>query len=258
LPLLRAALAAAQAFEHAHAELEARRLVLAKLCHDIRSPLHVVHGYTEIVRDDPKAAPFEHLLTRLDAAVDTAIGLVQNYVDLARLSTPGFVRYRERVDVDEILDEVRDAAVRQIGSRPLRFVTSVPAEGGYLYVDGEILRAVLLELVRNAVKFTAVGTIRLYVRTTGERTIFSVADSGPGIPDSDLLGLFVPFQQRADTRITSTPGQGVGLAMAERLSALMGGALAVTRTGPSGTTLTLSVPGRLQFLRTSVQAHVLH
>jgi signal transduction histidine kinase len=245
LDIVDCVLATSRSIERVQAENDVRSLVLAKLCHSLRSPLHVIQGYTDILRDDPEAEPFEDLLDRLAGATETALDLVRDYLDLARVEAPGPMVRRERVDVDTLVMELLNIAGRQIGDRPLRLTTSVPFAGTSIHTDGEKLRVILNQLLANAIKFSSQGDIRLTVRSLGDSTEFVVADRGPGITREERQILFTPFRQKLHQELTSTPGQGVGLAIAERLSALLGASLDIAPRDDGGTIVTLRLPTAL-------------
>lgn len=257
LELVESALAGRRRVASARAAQEVRDLMLAKFCHDLRSCLHVIRGYTEMLRDDPAMAPVETILAPLGVASDTALGLAQDYLDLARLDAPGVIVRRELVDVDALLADLRVLGGRQIGDRPLRLTTRVPFAGGYLYTDGEKLRAILAQLLANAVKFCPSGEIRLTVRLQPGRTDFVLADTGPGFNEADVPGAFSPFCQLTAETVASTPGQGVGLAIALRLSALIGASLMVNPGKQSGAMFTVRLPGTIS-LRHEVFKPTLH
>ena len=114
-----------------------------------------------------------------------------------------------------------------------------------------------MQLLANATKFTLSGEIRLAVRLEPERTHFVVADSGPGIDPGELQGVFRPFRQLRDDTATSLPGQGVGLAIALRLSALVGASLTVNSEQNAGAIFTLSLPVGLSY-RNDASGPTLH
>jgi signal transduction histidine kinase len=243
LESIESALASIRRVRDARAAGELRALILARFCHDLRNSLHVIRGYTEILRGDP-TAPVEEMLDRLGVASDTALGLAQDYLDLARLDTLGVIVRREPVDIDALLDDLRILGNRQIGKRPLKFTTDVPFPGAVMSTDGEKVRATLAQLLANAIKFTRSGEIRLKVQPEPGRTDFVLADAGPGIEPDALPHLLNPVCQFRNDVAATTPGQGVGLAIALRLSTLIGASLTAT-SGAQGATFTLSIPGEV-------------
>lgn len=219
-----------------------RSLLLAKFCHDVRNVLHVIHGYSEALQGGFDLGSQDELVSRLGAATETALGLVQHYMDLARLESPGVSVRKERVEVHELFTDLRALATRAIGERPLRLLVHHPIGGAVLYTDGEKLRAILAEVLSNAIKFTASGEIHLEMRSLPEGTRFRVSDPGSGIDGNDLPILFDCFRQRGGDNLSTTPGQGLGLAIALRLSTLLGGQLIAERIPKGGTMVTLTLP----------------
>jgi len=242
LELLQSAAASVRRIDGARAAQELRGLILTKFCHELRTALHVIRGYTEILGNEPVAAAAEEIVTRLDTATDTALGLAQDYLSLARLDAPGVVVRREPVDIDVLFAELCAASGRQIGGRSVQFTATVPFAGACVDTDGEKLRAILAQLLANAAKFTLSGEIRLSLRLELDRTEFVVSDTGSGIRTDELPSVFTPFGQRRDDTGSSLPGQGVGLAIAARLSTLLGASLAASSGTQTGAVFTLSFP----------------
>jgi len=260
LELLDCALAASRCVVRMRAEQDVRGLILAKLCHNLRSPLHVVQGYAEVLRSDPSMSQREldEVLQRLTEATEKATGLVHDYLDLARLEAPGLPVRREPVDMDQLVAELRSLAWRQIGDKPVRLTTSMPLTGAFLYGDSQKLRVILSQLLANAIKFTAQGDVELMIRSEGDHTDFVFADRGPGVSEQDLPILLTPFRQTPDDSLASTPGQGIGLAIVQRLSALIGASVSVRRRQGGGAIFVLSVPAPLVVDTSESTGHTLH
>jgi signal transduction histidine kinase len=256
--LVDGALALTRSLDRLRTEQEVRGLILAKLCHNLRSPLHVIQGYTEMLREDAETSEVEELLARLAGATETALGLIHDYLDLARVDSPGVCAVqREKVELDQLMLDVLGFAGKEIGEQPLRLMTTIPFAGGSLYTDGEKLREILRQLVANAIKFTPQGEIRLTVRSGAAATDFVLEDPGVGITQRDAAVLFVPFRQRAEQDVAHVPGQGVGLAIAQRLSTLIGASLTAQQRERGGSIFTLRIPAPL-IAQSDGQAPTLH
>lgn len=260
LDLLDCALAASRGVVRLRAEQDVRGLILAKLCHNLRSPLHVIQGYTEVLRSDPSMSPreLEDVLQRLTEATEKATGLAHDYLDLARLEAPGLPVRREPVDMDQLVAELRSLAWRQIGDKPVRLTTNMPLTGAFLYGDSQKLRVILSQLLANAIKFTPHGDVELMIRSEADRTDFILADRGPGVSEQDLSLFLAPFCQNREDSFASTPGQGVGLAIVQRLSALIGASVSVHRRQGGGAVFVLSVPTPLVVEDSESTGHTLH
>jgi signal transduction histidine kinase len=239
----------------ARADQDLRTLLMAKFSDDVRNAIHAIQGYAEILRDD-SVPRVRNAVTGLSEAAGQALELVQKYLDLARLDCPGMVVRREVVPIDQLLADLRLLARQRIGDRPLRLATKVARSNTTLYTDGEKLGAVLTQLLENAVKFSRAGTIELDVNDGPDAAEFIVRDVGPGIGADELPGLFDPFRQHPDQEQTATPGMGLGLAIARRLTDLLGGSLSVGRGEQGGAVFTLSIPTAREAM--SEAAGVLH
>jgi signal transduction histidine kinase len=242
LELLESAVASVRRIDGARAAQELRGLILTKFCHELRTALHVIRGYTEILGNESVASAADEIVARLDTATDTALGLAQDYLNLARLDAPGVAVRREAVDIDALFAELCAAGGRQVGGRSVQFTATVPFAGACIDTDGEKLRAILAQLLANAAKFTLSGEIRLRLRLELDRTEFVVSDTGSGIRADELPSVFTPFRQWRDDAASSLPGQGVGLAIAARLSTLLGASLAASSRTQTGAVFTLSFP----------------
>ena len=128
-------------------------------------------------------------------------------------------------------------------AKGLAFHTDFPADLPALVIgDAQKLRQVLDNLLSNAAKFTANGSITLKVSAAdATRFSFAVSDTGPGISAADQARLFQPFQQAVDAR-PPEPGTGLGLAISHRYVALMGGALTLTSALNAGSTFAFTLP----------------
>ena len=241
LDVVASALSVTRRLEQARADQDLRGLILAKLCHNLRTSMHVIHGYTEILRADLSASPVEDILARLARASEGALELIQSYLDLACLEAPGVVVRRELVSIDEVVKELCVEATRLVGNRSVRIRCALAWSGVFVRTDGEKLRAILNELLANAVKFTPGGEVELAVEFPPGHTEFVLRDSGPGLDRTDLPSLFRAFRQRRDDTMPTTPGRGIGLAVVHRLSALIGAHLSAVRNEKGGTTFTLSL-----------------
>jgi len=242
LELVASAASGVRRMRSARAAHELRALILAKFCHELRNALHVIRGYSEILRADPAATAVEDIVGRLEVASGAALGLTQDYLDLARIDAPGVTVCREAVDIDALLEDLRTVSRRHIGRRPVQFVADVSFPSAFVATDGEKLRAILAQLLANAIKFTSSGEVRLTVHCAARRTDFILSDAGPGISPEALPNVLDPLYQFRNDPAATTPGQGVGLAIALRLSALIGAALTAQSNTRGGAVFTLSLP----------------
>ncbi|TVP86183.1 MAG: PAS domain S-box protein [Thioalkalivibrio sp.] len=215
---------------------------IATLAHELRNPLAPIRTGLDLIEalsGNPTAR--EEPLQIMDRQLSHLVRLIDDLLDVSRISR-GKVRLRkERVDLEEVIaaaGEMSDSGLRR-GDR--QFSVSVPSEP--LVVEGDRVRLVqiLANLLNNAVKFTgADGRIDLRATPHGERVEIQVQDDGLGIPRERLDTIFEMFSQTEPGR---GGGLGIGLSLVRGLAELHGGTVCADSEGPGcGATFTVSLP----------------
>jgi signal transduction histidine kinase/DNA-binding response OmpR family regulator len=225
---------------------------LAKVTHEIRTPLHAVKGMTDYLLHTPLADDQRDCLDTVKVSADHLLGMVNDLLDIARIEAGQLRVDAVPFDLRELLASVgrimeplaRDKAIGfHLGWRD-------GAAGAVVLGDPGRLRQVILNLAGNAIKFTRAGEVRLVARLEPAaapdrvRLEVRVEDTGPGIPACALETIFQPFSQADGTIAGRYGGTGLGLAICRQLLGLMGGALAVESTVGVGSVfrITLDLP----------------
>jgi PAS domain S-box-containing protein len=221
---------------------DAKSEFLGTVSHELRTPLHSILVAAELVHD-PVFGPLTEERTReLGATIQDSghhlLGLIDDLVDLSR------------IEADRIELRLLDLAVYQLLDEVLHQVEPVAADRGVslemscdpdirILADPLRMRQILVNLVANAVKFTdRGGRVWVEAHDDGWATRVVVHDTGLGIRDDDQDRIFEPFEQVSGL---SSPGAGLGLAIARRLVELHGGSLEVSSTLGVGSTFTVSI-----------------
>ncbi|MFY9973570.1 MAG: transporter substrate-binding domain-containing protein, partial [Chromatiaceae bacterium] len=206
---------------------------LANVSHEIRTPLNAVIGLTRLSLETDPAPALRDYLGKIDLSARTLLGLINDVLDLSRIEAGKLHPRQEPLELAGVLERVRVTVEQQAADKGLRLRIEGPAEPvGTLLGDELRLTQVLLNLVGNAVKFTAWGTVTLAVSAEDERArevrlAFRVTDTGIGIPEARRADLFDAFTQLDTSSTRGHGGSGLGLAISARLVALMGGRLEV-------------------------------
>jgi two-component system OmpR family sensor kinase len=231
--------------EAAFAEREAgeRRLrrFLADASHELRTPLASIRGYSELYRigaaRDP--AEVERAMARIEAESARMGGLVDDLLTLARIDE---VREpaREPRDLRELLEDARDDAR---AAAPERVISLTPTGPVPIEADGDALRRVFANLLRNAIVHTPEGTpIEVSLEATDAWATVGVRDHGPGLPPGDPGAVFERFWRDSASRGRDSGGAGLGLAIVAALVSAHGGRVEASNPAGGGALFTVYLP----------------
>jgi signal transduction histidine kinase len=239
-----------RALEAAENANRAKAAFLSKMSHELRTPLNAVIGYSALPLDDAKSdGPVAADLAQINSAGRHLLKLVDEALDLRGGETSERAAVRERFDLDAFIDDVIGTA-RPLVSGNGNVLEIERAGGlGVVNTDPTKLRQAALNLVGNAAKFTRDGRVTLRVQRdrnpAGDWIVLQVRDTGIGIARSDLSRLFRDFEQIGASTRKAFGGAGLGLAISQRLCALMGGAITAESEPGKGAAFTIRIPADL-------------
>jgi signal transduction histidine kinase len=244
------------ALAHQYAEaLEARHVkdeFLANISHELRTPLTAVMGYLSLMREGlagPLNEEQRRTLDQVKEASEELLALIADLLELTALKRGSIAAMVTEMDPREPL---RDAVAGARGRRE-RVVLEVtePDITPAMRSDRRTIAKVLKVLLDNAFKFTHDGRVRVSLQVTGDRAVYSVEDTGIGIPPGARDAVFEEFRQLDGTLTREYSGAGLGLALARRLARLVQGDITLTSNPGMGSTFRLDVPLRYDTTSTS-------
>jgi PAS domain S-box-containing protein len=208
-----------------------KNIFLATLSHELRNPLTQLSNAAQLLRMTvPGKAETEYPLKLIDREVEFIRRLVDDLLDVTRISTGKIRLETETVELREIIARAVEATQPLIEERDQKLQVLLPATPIEFVADPARLHQVLVNLITNAAKFTASGeTIWVEGTRDGDEVIVHVEDNGVGIPDGMLVSIFDPFTQ-VETPL-SNGGLGIGLSLVKTLVSLHGGSIKVRSEG---------------------------
>jgi signal transduction histidine kinase len=224
----------------------AKTLFLRALSHELRTPLQAITGYAEIMnmglrgKVNPRQAAD---LGRILRASGYLHRLISDLLTVARLEGARPL-HLVSIAVQPVLAEVESLCVLQAKAKSLRLTIAPVAEELFVTADAERFQQVLINLVTNALKFTAKGgSVTVSCDSDRDTVRFRVADTGIGVPSQDIDRIFEPFVQIGRHLTTPTEqGVGLGLAISRDLARAMHGDLTLASIEGAGSTFTLALP----------------
>ena len=217
------------------AAFQRERLFIRETSHELRTPITICRGHLELLDSDPTAAELRETVELVIDELDRMARIVEDMNTLTRMEDPASLR-REAIDIDLLVADVASKAAPLVAGR--LEVTSGPT-GGHLRADPQRLTQALINLLRNAAQHTPYNTkIELRALAVDDRWRFEVTDHGDGVSPKDVESVFLPFC----TGTSTTPGNGLGLAIVFGIARAHGGAAGLDNRPGSGATFWLEVP----------------
>lgn len=224
---------------------EERTRFFANVSHEFRTPLSLILGPINVVKQQPKIS--NRLRSLLEIAQNNAkrlLELVDGIMVISTLDTAAFKKREEKVMVSLFITEIREEFWLLADQKKIEFECENNGTSNLeIVVDPRLLRLILSNLLSNALKFSREGG-RILLRTSAEddQVVFEVIDSGRGIPSEDLPFIFNRYFQTSLSDAAAEGGTGIGLALVSELLELLGGSVAVKSELGVGSHFTFRIP----------------
>jgi len=217
-----------RAKESAEAATRAKSEFLANMSHELRTPLNGVLGYAQLLqRDRNLNATQREALEAISKCGSQLLDLINDVLDLSKIEAGRLDIEPTTTNLTKLITDLKYVVGEAADRKGLRLTTTIGADvPRFVVLDCRHLRQVLLNLLGNAIKFTAAGEVRLVVTRDHQRDLrFEVSDTGPGIEPDALTEIFAAFSQTKSG--AAAGGSGLGLTISDHLITKMGGALKV-------------------------------
>lgn len=237
------ALENARLYREATRATEGRDQVLGVVSHDLRNPLSAIAMCAKALRADSNMPVMEResLLITIVQSTDWMNRLIQDLLDVASIEAGRLSLERQRDSVASLVSQAKRMFEMEAAERHVDLIAAVAPENPAVVVDGSRIVQVLGNLLRNALKFTPDGgRITVSAQPRAGNVVFSVADTGPGIPVADQARVFDRFWQ--SRRTANKRGTGLGLWIAKGIVDAHGGRMWLESTRGQGATFFFSIP----------------
>ena len=225
-------LALLRAREAADAASKAKSQLLDNISHEVRTPMHGILGMVQLLSQSDLPADEQSFLKNLRVSAENLLELLNNILELSRCEAGQLAIASVPFDLHAVVEEVRQLVLPDANAKSLPVVCRFEGGSAWVVGDPNRLRQILLNLARNAVKFTEAGLVEIFLRTTALpncmlQADFHVRDTGIGIPPDQQQSIFESFTQ-ADSSITRRfGGAGLGLAISAHIASQMNSRISV-------------------------------
>jgi signal transduction histidine kinase len=222
-----------------------KRQLISALAHDIKTPLNVILGYTELLAGEyggqPDAAERSAYLKHVRENSARIVRLITDFLAVSKLETLGVETTRTYVRMNAIAEDVADQQMVTARDKGLTLTLDLDKDLAPVIGDSNQLQRALWNLVGNAIKFTpAGGAVVIKTGMINERVAIAVEDTGPGIPSEDIPRLFREFRRLEGSG--NTKGTGLGLFIVKTIVDAHDGCVSVESREGAGTKFTILLP----------------
>ncbi len=218
---------------------------LAKMSHDIRTPLNTIMAMNEMIVSNTSSAKIREWVNDSNVSSRILMSLIDDMLDLTRIEAGRIELLEEPWDTKYLFDETAKTWRMQAERSGLTFdydlSQNVP---DYLIGDEYVIRKITNNLLSNSVKYTRAGSISFSARMEEGNLVINVSDTGIGIAQEYLENIFKPFERGAQTIYRETSGSGLGLSIVKELVDALGGVIDCTSVVGEGTRFTVRIPQR--------------
>jgi signal transduction histidine kinase len=229
-----------------------RRIFISAIAHDLRTPLFSLRGYLEGIATGIANTP-EKINKYISGCQTKATSLERLITDLFAYTQLEYLEQtpnQEPIEIGALIAHIVEGLEAQARTKGIALSANEPTRTCIIHADIHLLTRALENLLDNALRYTPTGgTIAVTWSTRGERIIFTIADTGPGIDPADLPNIFTPLYRGDPSRNGHTGGSGLGLSIAQSILRAHGGDLSATNSASGGAVFT----GSLAYKSTSIQ-----
>ncbi|RYF30703.1 MAG: response regulator, partial [Comamonadaceae bacterium] len=210
---------------------QAKSRYISAISHELRTPLNSILGYAQLMGEDHSVPPHrQQAVAVIKRGGEHLLSLIEGTLDIAHIEAGKLTLHARPMHFADTLRELADMFELQAEEKGLAFCfEAADALPEVVRADEKRVRQILINLLGNAIKFTAAGRVTLRLAYAREFATIEIEDTGPGMAAEDIERIFEPFA-RGSLPGAAAPGAGLGLTIAKMLTDLMGGEMKVQST----------------------------
>ena len=211
---------------------------LANMSHEIRTPLNAIVGFSGILASADEEQDRQEYVSIIENNNALLLQLISDILDLSKIEAGTLEFHYSNIDLNRTMNELTDSLSPRIDKNKVQFSFHPAKESCFIYTEKNRLSQILINLITNAIKFTSEGSIRFGYELRGREIYFYVSDTGCGIPEDKLQGIFGRFVKLNNFK----QGTGLGLSICQTLVEHMKGNIGVVSEEGKGSTFWFTLP----------------
>jgi signal transduction histidine kinase/DNA-binding response OmpR family regulator len=229
---------------------KAKSYFLATMSHEIRTPMNGIIGLSNIAKRKTENLEMKTYLDKIEKSSKSLLNIINDILDLSKIETGKLVIENEPLNLEKIIDEIKDLFYFDTQNKGIELKINISKEvPRFIESDPVRIKQILINIIGNAVKFTEKGFIKLDIKLKEKindkiKILFSIEDTGIGIPKDKEKNLFNPFYQVDGTSKRKYGGTGLGLAITKVLINKMKGEIRLESQINKGTTFYFTIETR--------------
>ncbi len=217
---------------------------LANMSHEIRTPMNAIVGFSTLLKEGNDPVLNQQYIDIIQNNSESLMRLINDIVDLSKIEAGELVIHYSDFNIRNLFEELKECIIIDLPKRKrskVKFTCEIPDADLIIHSDYTRLKQILSNLLSNSMKFTTDGRITLRCEEAGNELIFSVSDTGTGIPLEDQERIFDRFTS-INYHGMNEEGSGIGLSIVKQLVNLLNGSIWLKSSNGQGSTFFVSVP----------------